>query len=135
MNTKSIISVGRVLLWLVVAGFMVLSVVFGIMVGRLFYLDHHPELWPPDSFSPLWCANTVTDPLQRLLNICAPLAAVAGVALIYFAHRGHGSRCSTWFGEILVVCLTGVLVCFGFWFFQMMPPLHFADLIWWMIRL
>lgn len=135
MTTKTTILRVRVVLWLVVVTFTLLSVAYGVMMGRLFYLQYHPQLWPRDSFGPLWCGNTVTAPLVFLLSRCAPPAVLAGGVLLFLAYRGHGSRCGGWTAEILAICVTGALVGFGLWFFLQLPGFHLADQVWWMVRL
>jgi hypothetical protein len=120
--------------WIVVGGLALLSVSFGIYMGRLFYLEHHPELWPRDSFGgPLWCGNTVTDPLGAMLSIGTPIGLAGVVGLVVLAYRGYASRTSAISAAGLALgCTTGLLV-FGFRFFRHnLGGMHLSEIVWWL---
>jgi hypothetical protein len=138
MNTASFNYVSfRRLLWLALFSFLVLTCLFEAWMGRLCYLQAHRELWPPDSLGgPLWCGNSLTDPLGIMLNLVAPCGVAASIALLVMAWRG---KCN-WAPALTAGTLTtfGVvsLVAFGMWAFRTyLGDSHLSDQVWWMIRL
>lgn len=120
--------------WIVVGGFALLSVAFGVIMGRLVYLQHHPELWPRDSFGgPLWCGNSVTDPLGAMLGIGTPISLAGVVGFAVLAYRGHASRTSVISAAVLGLgCTVGLLV-FGFRFFRDdLDGAQLSEIVWWL---
>jgi hypothetical protein len=120
--------------WIVVGGFAVLSAAFGVLIGRLFYVEHHPELWPRGSFGgPLGCANSVTDPLGAMLGIGTPISLAGVVGFAVLAYRGYATRTSAISAAVLALGCTVALLVFGFRFFRNdLGDMHLSEIVWWL---
>jgi hypothetical protein len=132
--TKSEVIQWKAACWIVVGGFSLLSAAFIVIMGRLLYIQHRPELWSPDSFGgPLWCGNSVTDPLELMLGFGAPvsLAGVAGLAVLAYRGQANRSLVASAAG-LALACIVGLLV-FGFKYFRHdLGGAHLSEIVWWL---
>lgn len=97
----------KVACWLVIGGFAVAT--FGM------HRDFAQMIQPG---SGLWCGNSVTEPLQPILNLGAPLAVAAVVLLVILWWRGLASLWSVVAEALLVTGCTASLLVVGIGFFQ-----------------
>ena len=132
--SKSDVSILKTILWIVVGGFVLVSVTLGSIMGRLAYLQHHPESWSPDSVgSPLWCGNSVTDLVGVILNAGTPISLAGIVGLALLANRGHARQSIVLSAAVLALGCSAGLLIFGFRYCRgQLGGFPLSEIVWWL---
>jgi hypothetical protein len=125
----------KVTLWGTLGVYLLLVATYAVYMAVLLRAQAVYEANPrKDSFGPLWCGNTVTDPLTLMLNWGTPLALLACVGL--FVQPQNETRLkSRMIAGVLFLLPTTSLLGFAVWIFHgpwLGGTCRVAEVVWWM---
>lgn len=136
MNTQLLLKELKYPCWILFGITVIVYLLFWGYIAALGYAAAKYEEDPDkDSFGPLWCGDTIADPIFLMADLIVPLnflsvVGLATLSILKKVKRGHALLAAAVF-----VCMSTAVLTFGYWIFcTMLGGVEFFANIWWTLQ-